>query len=426
MIKISEQCTGCMACVNVCPAKAIRQTRNSYGFIMPEIDKDRCIGCGQCGEVCPIAKKDGKDHRGATGAWCGGVSCQEEQQPLKAYSMFHRSADVVLRSSSGGAFYALSSRVLEEGGIVFGCCYDVKEKKAYLADTDHVALEALLTSKYVESYIGYGFRRLKKQLDFGRKVLFCGTPCQAAGLVYFLRKPYDNLLLVDFTCGAVSAQTCLRRYLVKLEKRFASKIIGVSFRDKHYGWGQYCFTVNFANGRVYRKTAMSDPYFFCFLRSSMQRLSCHGCGFSHYHFSDIILSDFWKCDSFAVERNERRGLSLVLAMTEKGEQALEEIGAMVHREELDVKEASYNLKRRSFSEGKLAEIYAHQACAAQKGVEVLRRRLLSPRKRLYFAFRQLIMDHPQLSFALPGGRRLTVDLARCFPGIPGNGQIMKE
>lgn len=459
MIKIKKTCTGCMACMNICPVHAIHQTLNVYGFVMPEIDSARCIHCGKCESVCPMveAKAD-----------------TEIKIPLKAYAMVHRLDDVVKISSSGGAFYALASLILEQGGIVFGCFYDIRRKKAYLADTDHVDLKDLLTSKYVESYIGFGFKRVKAQLETGRKVLFCGTPCQAAGLVYFLKGSYENLLIVDFTCGAVAAQTYLRDYLVKLEQKYKSKITKLSFRDKYYGWGQYCFLVHFKNGRIYRKTAMADPYFFCFLRSSMQRLSCHGCRFSDRHFSDVVLADFWKCDDFAMNQNrnrdgdgdqkrnrnqsgdrsrngdrnrdrsrngdrsrdgnrngdrsrnrdrnwnrdknrnkdKRRGISLTLAMTGKGVRALEAAGERMVVDVLDVNEASYNLQRRRCLKAKLPEIFAHQACASVYGVEVLRRKLLSPKQRCYFALRQFIMDHPML--------------AKGFPNIVGNGQIMKK
>lgn len=407
MIQISKMCTGCMACRNICPVQAIGQTVNEYGFVMPIPDASLCVACGKCEEVCPL----GCQAYDKKVQWTF-FSKIEKRKPVKAYAMYHRSREVVRRSSSGGAFYGLASVILKRGGIVFGCYYDVKRKEAYLTDTDHLPLERLLTSKYVESYIGYGYRKVKKHLETGREVLFCGTPCQAAGLRQFLGRDYENLLVVDFTCGAVTAQKYLRDYLLSLEKRFRSKVKQVNFRNKHYGWGQYCFWARFDNGRVYRRTAMSDPYFFCFLRSSMQRLSCHDCRFAEAHFSDVVLADFWKCEDFPVESNGRRGISLVLAMTEKGRKALEGVQDQMHMEELDLGEASYNLKGRSCPRQKIPEIYAHQACASRYGVTVLRRRLLSPGKRLYFAFRQFVMDHPRLAVRLPG--------------VVGDGQIMRK
>ena len=130
MVKIKEECTGCMACRNICPAGAIGTKRNENGFLMPVVDSSRCMHCGQCEEACPLEGKD-----------------SGRPDPKKAYAMYHLSEHVVSISSSGGAFYALASEVLKQGGIVFGCYLDVKKKMAYLADTDHMPLEKLLTRK---------------------------------------------------------------------------------------------------------------------------------------------------------------------------------------------------------------------------------------------------------------------------------------
>ena len=47
-----EQCSGCGACMNICPQKCITMKRNYQEFDYPEIDEDKCINCGQCEKVC--------------------------------------------------------------------------------------------------------------------------------------------------------------------------------------------------------------------------------------------------------------------------------------------------------------------------------------------------------------------------------------
>lgn len=48
-MKINNECSGCMSCVNICPADAIQGKPESYGY---EIDIDKCVECHACIEVC--------------------------------------------------------------------------------------------------------------------------------------------------------------------------------------------------------------------------------------------------------------------------------------------------------------------------------------------------------------------------------------
>ena len=45
-----ERCTGCGACVEICPVQVIRMEGD-----FPVIDKDWCIGCGVCAVPCPAS-----------------------------------------------------------------------------------------------------------------------------------------------------------------------------------------------------------------------------------------------------------------------------------------------------------------------------------------------------------------------------------
>ena len=46
---ITSQCTGCTACVAVCPVQAISGERKG----LHRIDAAICIDCGACGRICP-------------------------------------------------------------------------------------------------------------------------------------------------------------------------------------------------------------------------------------------------------------------------------------------------------------------------------------------------------------------------------------
>ncbi len=46
---ISDECVGCMACIDECPVSAIVEKDGKA-----EIVKDECIECGACVGVCPV------------------------------------------------------------------------------------------------------------------------------------------------------------------------------------------------------------------------------------------------------------------------------------------------------------------------------------------------------------------------------------
>lgn len=123
-----------------------------------------------------------------------------------------------MNSSSGGAFTALSRFAINNDYTVYGGayneCFDVVHDSA---KTNEEAVK-FRGSKYVQSYMGDTFKNIKKQLDNGDKVLFSGTPCQCAGLVSYLRKPYDNLVTVDFVCHAVPSPKVWKLYRDYLTK----------------------------------------------------------------------------------------------------------------------------------------------------------------------------------------------------------------
>lgn len=47
--KITDACTACGTCKEVCPVEAI-----SEGAPIYKIDPDTCIDCGACADVCPV------------------------------------------------------------------------------------------------------------------------------------------------------------------------------------------------------------------------------------------------------------------------------------------------------------------------------------------------------------------------------------
>ena len=167
MICREELCTGCAACQTACPVTCITMRASETGFMLPHIDQDRCIHCKRCEEVCPAGKVPIKANTDAVWAM---RNCNAKERHC---------------SSSGGIFSPLARYVLRSGGVVYGA------QQFSALDVRHVRvaslqeLPALRGSKYIQSNIGMSYRLVQEDLEYGRKVMFVGTPCQVVGLKAF-------------------------------------------------------------------------------------------------------------------------------------------------------------------------------------------------------------------------------------------------
>ena len=81
-------------------------------------------------------------------------------------------------------------------------------------------------SKYVQSNIQNCFLEIKELLNKGKKVLFCGTPCQAYGLKKYIGNELDkNLLIVGLVCHGVASPECYKKY-IEIAYRFVTTLKG--------------------------------------------------------------------------------------------------------------------------------------------------------------------------------------------------------
>ena len=332
-MNISEfsQCSACGACENICPQKAISMDKSTL-FYTPAVDAELCVDCGLCAKVCPVNRDT------------------PQASPLAAYGGWHKEADVVRKSSSGGAFYGLAQSVLRKGGVVFGAAYVADCKTVEFLSTDEVPLERLMKSKYVESLVGLSFRRVCEELDRGRSVLFCGTPCQVAGLKSFLREDHPLLLTCDFACGGLPSHAIYGQYVRDLEARYGAPITGMDFRPKTYGWRRYAVRATFENGKLYDRMGAEDPYLTAFLKGKCTvRDYCLDCKFSDHHAADITIADFWLFEKLS-GLNNPKGISLVLCHTERGMDAVKALADDYVWESLELTGASYNQKETKASD----------------------------------------------------------------------------
>jgi coenzyme F420-reducing hydrogenase beta subunit len=307
LLHIGEnRCTGCAACTNACPVQAIQLQLDPQGFYRPRRNPDLCDNCMACLEFCPVSAVE------------AGLQANQPPEPVEVSAAWSTSEEIHSASSSGGIFSELALDFLAQSGVVSGCRWDSDWGARHVLIQAPEALAPLRGSKYVPSFINPTlYRNIIRLARSGRPVLFCGTPCQVAGLAG-LAPPSarSHLLLVDLVCHGVPS---LKSFWSYLQWRFGERanVVEFTFRGKQISTQTLCATTR--TGTRYMLTCAQDPWFRCALvyHLLLQR-SCFACPFGGLPRSgDITLGDFW---GIPEQWHHPRGDSMLMANSPKGKQ----------------------------------------------------------------------------------------------------------
>lgn len=319
MIKLLNKtaCCGCSACAQICPNQCISMIEDNEGFLYPHINEEICTDCGLCEKVCPV------------------INQGSPREPLKVYAAKNKNEEIRMLSSSGGIFTLLAEYVINKGGVVFGAKFNEKWQVIHASTETTEGIADFRGSKYVQSITGQTYSEAEQFLKLGRLVLFCGTPCQIAGLKNYLRKEYGNLYTVDFVCHGVPSDKIWKKYLSellgykknnqlknnKVESYSYSDINNINFRDKALGWKMFRFSLNLNGGDktiLFSESLMNNVYLQGFLKYLYLRPSCHDCRFKELRSSsDIMLGDFWGIQDVMPEFDDDKGISLITINSKK-------------------------------------------------------------------------------------------------------------
>lgn len=314
-----SKCSGCTACMAVCPVNAIEMYDKEDGFYYPIIDDTKCIKCGLCEKVCPYYN-------------------QQTESPnnlIKTLAVKNRDETQRQKSRSGGVFPLLAKDVVERGGIVYGAIinndtFDIVHMRA---ENPH-DLPLFSESKYSESKLGNTFKKVIQDLKDGKEVLFSGTPCQNAGLHHFTRtlKIDDKkLTYIDLICHGYFAPEMFKNYISNLKKKHG-QVSSFKFRDKEYGWSGHFESFQTEKGKAFDHS-LAD----IFNSNSFLRSSCYECPFTHLHrYGDITLADGWGVENVLPDFDDNKGVSAILINTEKGLKVFDNIKKNCEAKELDV------------------------------------------------------------------------------------------
>lgn len=297
-----EDCNGCSACANACPKQAIRMCNDMSGFCYPKVDNKLCVACGKCENVCPKKYKECRD--------------EEKNKQTIYLGAQARNSEIRMESSSGGLFTVFAQKIIEMGGVVCAAalCEDMVVRHTFAKSEEE--LVRLRKTKYTQSQIGDSYRIVRKNLKQGTTVLFAGTPCQCAGLIRMLDKPYDNLYTASLVCYGVPSPKVFANYVKYLGKKHGGKVRDFSFRDKRMHDNGH--TVSYVSDCEYSHSLYADPFNKLYFRNHILRPSCFACEFCTTERNmDITLGDFWGLEKVRPELDDGDGTSLVILHSEK-------------------------------------------------------------------------------------------------------------
>lgn len=149
----SETCSGCSACVSICPRQAITMDSDDKGFSYPTVDMSKCIECGLCNRVCDFKQfKAGSDIP-------------------ESYAVRHKTPEEVQTSRSGAFFMSLCLNVIRDGGVVCGCMMTEDLNVVHAFADNYEDCRLFKGSKYVQSDINDCFIRCADYLMNERNIL---------------------------------------------------------------------------------------------------------------------------------------------------------------------------------------------------------------------------------------------------------------
>lgn len=331
MISITDktQCNGCGACEQICTHQAIKMSYDEYGQLYPSVDPLHCVNCGLCDRVCIMHRKEELPE-------------DSNLETLVVKAAYNCDEDVRFRSTSGGFFSLVAEYVINQGGVVCAARFDEHYhiKHAFFDSIDDIDLYR--GSKYAQSELADSFKKIRNYLKI-RPVLFVGTPCQVAGLKFFLMKDYENLYTCDFICMCISSGKMWNEYIDEYQKQHIIKRI--FFKDKRFGWhmNDWRMLIEDETGEHLCKWN-SNEYFNAYIKHLSARPSCFSCAVRHCkHLSDITFSDAWGIEVTHPDFDDNKGCTTLILQSDKGKKMFDAVKVGLQIKDWDIESVkAYN------------------------------------------------------------------------------------
>ena len=288
-----DMCCGCMACSEICSKGAIDIIDSLKSF--NAVKNDKCVDCGLCEKICPQNNP------------------VETKEPIEWYQGWAKDDIIRKNSSSGGYASSIAKSFIEAGGIVCSCEF-YNGTFGFSFARNNEELRGFAGSKYVKSNPKEVYRKAKKKLQNGERLLYIALPCQIAGLKSFVgQKLQDNLYTIDLICHGTPSELLLNKFLMQYDIKL-QEVDSISFRHK----------TSFALNGDFKQLTLKgsgDCYTLAFLHGLCYTNNCYECQYAKKkRVSDLTLGDSWLSE---LSSNEvQNGISLVLCQTVKGKELL--------------------------------------------------------------------------------------------------------
>lgn len=311
MIDNLEMCSGCTACISVCPFNAIVEDYNDEGFFYPKVDPEMCRNCNKCSKVCQIGQKIA-------------------EHEVNTFIVQNKDTEQRSDSQSGGLFSAVATVILNNGGVCYGAALTDNFKVIQMRVESINQLSLLQGSKYVQSNSLGSFKLVEADLKKGLTVLFSGTSCIIDGLSKYLSErkvSVDNLWTCDLICHGVPSPMVWQDNINLHNK--SNNLIAAKFRDKSKGWASHIESYKYNNGLVY----FEEGYTKLFYSHIILRNNCYSCQYINPRTkpSDITMADFWGVKSVdSPIADDNTGISLAIVHTSKGLELMKSANLEIH------------------------------------------------------------------------------------------------
>ena len=236
-----------------------------------------------------------------------------------------KNRDELIKSSSGGAFTALSDYFLNNGNGVVCSVYNYNNHRHEYRILETVEERNLARgSIYVQSIPGDVFRLSEEWLKNNpdKSLLFVGMGCQADGFRQFSEQKgfRDRVCIVDIICHGSPSPMLWKDYVRHLETQ-KGKIEYLTFKDKRNGWRTPTAFAKISGQDISIANYVNIFYNHCALRPS-----CYKCPYAKTERNtDITIGDFWHIEETIPDFYDTSGNSVFLIHTDKGENVFEQI-----------------------------------------------------------------------------------------------------